>query len=255
MKPTEEFAFQITAWLESGQDYERGVTLFIQFSNNQTLKKLFPGREAKFRNKLTYELTKLAGKPFNPLPVPVKPEIKPSSIPPVALPEQLNDTGANLPKIIGRVIKVYNKLYNERSIAHNSLKAIPADNRPENVAARQAILDKISKGSARMDELYLAKDAYDKDGILPVEEILFRKKSQPAEPASTPEEIQRQLLNAKKNLSKDLNLLEYQTVTKQAKANPMPTGPKRSEIEKRIANRKKEIATLQKNQDGFNSNQ
>ena len=254
MKTSQEGNEILIAWLKSDQDYEEGVGLFARFSKNPTLKKLFPGREARFRNKLTYELTKLAGNPFKPLTVTVKQELKQTSLPPVALPEQLNDKGANLPKLIDRVIKEYSKLYNVRSMAHNSLKAIPTDNRPENVAARQTILEKIAKQSARMDELYLAKDAYEKEGILPVEEILFRKKSQSAEPSSSPEEIQRQLLNAKKNLSKDLNLLEYQAVTKQAKANPMPSGPKRSEIEKRIANRKKEIATLQKALDGIDTN-
>ena len=254
MKASPDGIHKINSWLDSDQDYKEGVTLYTLLGHNRTLMKLFPGREAKFRGKLTYELTKLAERPFNPLPIAAKPEIKPSSLPPVAMPEQLGETGATLPKIMGRVIKEYSKQYNDRSMAHNSLKAIPADNRPENVTARQVLLDKIAKQSARMDELYLAKDAYEKEGILPVEEILFRKKSQPVAPASTPDEIQRQLLNAKKNLSKDLNLLEFQTVTKQAKANPMPAGPKRSEIEKRITSRKKEIATLQKTLDGFNTN-
>jgi len=72
MSLTGEDHRKIAEWLDSGQDYNQGVALFARLGKNQILKKLFPGQEARYRRKLTYELSKLVGKPLHPIPMVVE---------------------------------------------------------------------------------------------------------------------------------------------------------------------------------------
>ena len=246
---------EINAWLDSEQDYTSGVNLFVIHGKNPTLKRLFPGKEYKYKNKLVYELTKLTGQPFTPIPVKADRILKPSSLSPQLLPEDIGALGDNLPKVIARLIKEYGKRYNDRSIAHHALKEIPPDNRPENVVARQKLLMTISEHSSRMDELYLSKQAFEKEGTLPDEETHFPKKNVKHFPSElSVEDIKKQIRNNEQSLSKDMLLLEFQCKTRLPAPNPMPAGPKRAEIQKRITSKRDLIAKLKIQLDGINSN-
>jgi hypothetical protein len=206
---------QIIAWLDSEQDYLSGIGLYARLGRNQILKKVFPGKEAKYRRKLTYELSKLVGKPLVSIPVsvPESKELKPSSLPPVVLPEVETGLGGSLPKVMARVIREYGKLYTRRSMDHKAIKAIPPDNRPENVLARKKLLDQMAVASLRMDELFLAKSAFEKDGTLPDEVTLFPKRVREVDPLISRDEIQKQLANTKKSLNKDLSLMRRLALT------------------------------------------
>lgn len=247
---------EIAEWLGSDQDYNQGVALFARLGKNQILKKLFPGQESRYRRKLTYELGKLVGKPIQPIPMVEAggKELKPSSLPPIVLPELQPAIDGSMPKIMARVIREYGRQYIRRSMHHKAIKAIPPDNRPDNVAARKKLVDQIEVASLRMEELYLAKRAFEKDGTLPDEGVLFPRKVKEVEPRLNPDEIQKQLANTQKSLNKDLSLLTYQSLKKQAHPNPMPKGPKRAEIEKRVKEKRARIANLQKQLDGAGSN-
>ena len=206
---------QIIAWLDSEQDYLSWIGLYARLGRNQILKKVFPGKEAKYRRKLTYELSKLVGKPLVSIPVsvPESKELKPSSLPPVVLPEVETGLGGSLPKVMARVIREYGKLYTRRSMDHKAIKAIPPDNRPENVLARKKLLDQMAVASLRMDELFLAKSAFEKDGTLPDEVTLFPKRVREVDPLISRDEIQKQLANTKKSLNKDLSLMRRLALT------------------------------------------
>jgi len=256
MNNTQDNIARINSWFDSGQDYEQGVALFDLLGKNQSLKRLFPGREAKYRRKLTYELSKLVGKPLPPVPM-VKAEgkeLKPSSLPPIVLPEVPPAVDGSMPKVMARVIREYGKLYTSRSMDHKAIKAIPPDNRTENVAARKRLLDQMAAASLRMEELFLAKSAFEKDGTLPEEGTLFPKRVKEAEAPLDMEEIRKQLVNTQKSLNKDLRLLAYQSLKKQPHPNPMPKGPKRAEIEKRVREKRALILKLQKQLDGTGTN-
>ena len=206
---------QIISWLDSEQDYLSWIGLYARLGRNQILKKVFPGKEAKYRRKLTYELSKLVGKPLVSIPVsvPESKELKPSSLPPVVLPEVETGLGGSLPKVMARVIREYGKLYTRRSMDHKAIKAIPPDNRPENVLARKKLLDQMAVASLRMDELFLAKSAFEKDGTLPDEVTLFPKRVREVDPLISRDEIQKQLANTKKSLNKDLSLMRRLALT------------------------------------------
>ncbi len=246
---------QIIAWLDSEQDYLSGIGLYDRLGRNQILKKVFPGKEAKYHRKLTYELSKLVGKPLVSIPVsvPESKELKPSFLPPVVLPE-VEPSSGSIPKVMARVIREYGKLYTRRSMDHKAIKTIPPDNRPENVMARKKLLDQMAVASLRMDELFLAKSAFEKDGTLPDEGTLFPKRVREVDPLISRDEIQKQLANAQKSLNKDLSILTYQSLKKQPHPNPMPKGPKQAEIEKRVKEKRVLLAKLQKQLDGIGSN-
>jgi hypothetical protein len=248
---------QIVDWFDSEQDYQIGVELYNRLGKNQILKKLFPTREGKFRGKLTYELSKLVGKPLQAISMVEAggKELKPSSLPPIVLPEMKPAIDGSMPKVMARVIREYGKHYTRRSMHHNAIKAVPPDNRPENVEARKKLVDQIEVASLRMDELYLAKREFEKDGTLPDEATLFPGKVKEPNPQLSQDEIQKQLANTQKSLNKDLSLLTYQSLKKQAHPNPMPKGPKRAEIEKRVKDKRTRIANLQKQIDGAGSNE
>jgi len=247
---------QLIAWLDSGQDYKNGGGLYDRLGKNQNLKKLFPGKEARYRRKLTYELSKLVGKPLQAIPMVEAGDkvLKPSSLPPIVLPEVQPAIDGTMPKVMARVIREYGKLYTRRSMDHKAIKAIPPDNRPENVASRKKLLDQIAVASLRMDELFLAKSAFEKDGTLPEEGTLFPKKLKETDATMIMDEIRKQLVNTQKSLNKDLRLLAYQSLKKQPHPNPMPKGPKRAEIEKRVKEKRALILKLQKQLDGTGTN-
>ena len=93
------------------------------------------------------------------------------------------------------------------------------------------------------------KEAYYNDKVIPNINELFAK------PAPVPEHTEEELpatitelkelkKSIQRSLSKDKNLLEFQSETKQKKANPMPESPKRKGIEKRIDKKIKKIESI-----------
>jgi hypothetical protein len=113
------------------------------------------------------------------------------------------------------------------------------------------IIDAISR---RMDILWGIFDGYKKDGSLP-EESFFEEPFDPEKEATNgqpvpgytefvlPENLD-ELKKLKENLrikiSRAENRLEYQSEKKEDKPNPMPEGPKRAELLKRIEEMKKQ---------------
>lgn len=56
---------EIRNWLNSDRNYNDGVFLYNKYGNNDSLKRIFPGREKFQAKKLAYELAKLAGLSFS----------------------------------------------------------------------------------------------------------------------------------------------------------------------------------------------
>jgi len=221
------------------------------------MKRIFEGREYRYAVKLAYELRKLIpDKPSLPTqelkkvkpsglkyPWPVKPDLQ--EIP-------LNDP--NLPPIIIRIIAEFSDLYNNRSIAHKSLKAIPPDNRQENVEYRRIIVEKIRAYSDRMEELHHYHEQFNTMNIIPDQQILYPSKK-PVAPTPEPDDLDKLAhlrSNLIKSLNRDNNLLNFQAITKQPVTSPMPAGPRRTALLSRIKERKTEIAKLNSRLDGIN---
>ena len=57
----EEHKIKVIDWIKSGMSYNEGVNMVVQFSGRQGLLSQFAGKEHKLKDKLTYELCKVAG--------------------------------------------------------------------------------------------------------------------------------------------------------------------------------------------------
>jgi hypothetical protein len=97
-----------------------------------------------------------------------------------------------------------------------------------------------------MDELYSAHKSWTETQVLPEENILFpvTGKTEPVQQEEPFKKLTRVRLNLMKSLNSDLNQLNYQSIRKQPVGNPMPAGPKRDLLEKRIKAKQKKIDDL-----------
>ena len=154
------------------------------------------------------------------------------------------------PPIVKRLLFEYSGSYNMRSISHNDLKAIGEGNSDEECAKRKAVLFFIDSQSMRQDAYWKAFEAYKADGTIPTEELFVadytpEEKSDPEPEAGKKEKefimaddletLKKQSDNWRIKISKADNRLNFQSDKKEDKPNPMPEGPKRITVEKRIA--------------------
>ena len=248
---------EINAWLNSERNYQGGLQLFEKHSKSTAMKRIFQGKESRYAGKLLYELRKLM--PSGPTPdIPAAKPVKLSGLKPAepanSFIESIGEPDPNLPPIIRRLIAQFSDLYKSRSIAHHSLKAVPPDNRTENMELRRIIVEKMKGYSDRMDELQYHHNEYKTKNIVPDEKTLFPGKTQKAPPVELEnlDELSRLRLNLQKSLNRDNNLLHFQTPTRQPAANEMRAGPKRTALLSRIKDKKTEIARLTSRIDGIN---
>ena len=254
---------EIYAWLDSEREYQTGVKVFTQHSKNKTLKDLFPGREARYAGKLTYELQKLVKNSSLIQPL-VSPEIQTAktniSDPEDPDPDPLFVKGLQLfnpdgqPPLIGRLITERSQLYNKRSISFAALKNVAPDNRPETVLIRKKLVDANAGFSSRIEELHSAlKDWFD-NKVMPDESLIYpiRLTEKQAIESLSLSELERQKANVLKNLSRYNNFLKFQTPTKQKVSDPMKAGPKKIELQKKVAEATAEIKSLNTRIDGLN---
>jgi hypothetical protein len=158
------------------------------------------------------------------------------------------------PAKIKWVLGEFHSLYQSRSILHRELKASGEINDEESVNLRRRKLVIIDAISHRMDILWGIFDGYKKDGSLPeaafFEESFDPEKGTTNNPADTDndipalpdgiEELKKLKENLRIKITKAENRLEYQSETKGEKPAPMPEGPKRAELLKRIEAMKKQ---------------
>ncbi len=243
---------EINHWLQEGSPYEKGVALFQRYSHNLTLMRVLPGRPERYREKLEYELRKLAG-----LTQPEK-KLVPSSMPSPdshqyhfseleeLLPEG-NASEQDTPKAIQGLRDEFSRCYKRRSILHRELRQTSPENTAEKVARRKVLADQIKALSARMDELWPIYEAWRNEGVCPKEENSFDK----ALPGESPRELKAKIDNLKKTISKDKLFLQYQSVKKQPSPNPLPHGPRRHELEERIRAKQAEMDELKNRLNGL----
>ncbi len=242
---------EIRNWLNSDRNYNDGVFLYNKYGNNDSLKRIFPGREKFQAKKLAYELAKLAGLSFSDFlkghvdqeeVLPASPEENTPGIKEGVNPAgETNRKGIEYPPLVRRVIHEMSRLYNDRSMLKVQQNNIPDENTPENIEKRKALVDMIEALSGRIQLLFEAKKAYLEKGIIPDENALFP----PEEPEPSIEELQTRLKNLRSYISKDKNILTYQRETRQEKPNPMPDSPKKERILKRIEKNEKEVQEIE----------
>lgn len=153
------------------------------------------------------------------------------------------------PPEIEKIKSEYSRLYNLRARLHGQLTDVAPDNAPANVKKRKTLGDSISEISLKLELLYAAKEAYFETGTMPDMDALFGDpKKVIHELAELPNDV-KELKKMKKALQvsihKAKNKLEFQEETKQKRSNPMPSGPKRLDLEKTIEEKTAEIERIE----------
>lgn len=153
------------------------------------------------------------------------------------------------PNEVKDCIVEFRNLYTERSKLHNDLKKSGEGNSKKETDARLLILAKIEACSRRMDELWKAVDDWKAYSYLPSESLIQNKLNLKLVivPVTEPDEkvhefnLATDLLSLKKQsegwrskIVKAKNRLKYQSDTKKEKLDPMPEGPKKIRLERRL---------------------
>lgn len=280
---TEDPRSFVLVWLHLGANYDQGAALYARLGKNRNMAALFPGKKNRLESKLRYELCKSVGLDWKKLPLgadidnsaaamqpaPVSGSVtsfssasvsssfsaspSPSSVASASPDNELPvlEDSEQYPSDVRRVIHEYGEGYRKRSQLHLQMTSLPEYNQPETVTRRRDLLMQIKALSLRMEVLFQAKEHYQLHRILPDPGALWpeavvspgsasRDQPLPSDPV--------ELRKLKKNLQtynvKDNNLLLYQSATVQQDKHPMPAGPRRLGIEKRIRARLKQIERI-----------
>lgn len=247
MGVVKEGFIEISNWLNSEQNYEDGVYLFVRYGRNEQLKRLFPGRPERYAKKLAYELGKVIG-------IGVSPDVGETPVASGVLskePEKKGVWGVNYPPVVMRVIAEMARLYNERAMVKKQVNGIDGNDN-ESIKKRLELNGMIEQYSKRLEVLFGAKKAYLKEGVLPDESILWPNEEASAGVGTVGcrEDELRKLVNRRNTLRSALtrarNMLEYGTQKKGNKRSPMPDCDKRRDLEVRIRENESELADLER---------
>jgi hypothetical protein len=250
---------QIIEWFYGPQDFDHGIKLLQMVSKkNKILGKLIKrGRTRSSFEKLVYELNKVAGLKTIPPPQMQKKTARQEK--PVAkqvikakeLTSNYNLIGKNdindYPAQLQRLVKENSSLYMLRGKKHAALKRLPDDNSQETIEERLKLVNEIKGISDRLEILFTYFDAFEKTGALPDESVLWPEEQKEQEKKSDNiEDMKNQKKNIQSSITKDRNMLLYgsKTKPKEGEGSPVPEGPKRTTLERRIAKKEAEIKDL-----------
>jgi hypothetical protein len=241
----------VEKWIEKGCDYNEGCNLFAQFGRNKVLARLFPGRQNRYEGKLKYELCKAVGisdmleQKMHVQEIELQENNSDSNLSEDKLPS--NEIDGELPEEVKMLTAELSKLIADRSKLHANMSAMES-NDETTVNDRKELSDEIERMSNLIHILYAVKEAYYNDKVIPNINELFAPAQEPEhtdeELPATITELKELKKSIQRSLSKDKNLVEFQSETKQKKANPMPENPKRKGIEKRIDKKIKKIESI-----------
>lgn len=250
---------RISKWFSGPRDYSEGLELLKEVSKkSHVLGKLSKGESKTRREKMEYELKHFMGsKVAIPAPAPSKaPGVKTTL---VVTSAAIKDTGKekrfslipkgksliDYPDSIKRVINENSSLYMQRGRLHSQLTKLGDDNSDEVKIKRADLAGKIEKTSARLDLLYSVFLKYETEGIDESDTLYPEENGKPKVQLSI-DELKQEKKNLQASLTKDRNQLEYQGKTKPENgvSNPMPAGPKRIKLEKRIKAKEAQVLAI-----------
>jgi hypothetical protein len=153
------------------------------------------------------------------------------------------------PPDVNRLVKEYSSLYMERSKKHTSLSKLGENNDQASIDARKPIIDEIKSLSDRMEFLFSTFVDFETNGNDVDPAQLWPENSDGDSSkvgAQSIEDLKTLKKNLQSSLTKDRNMLLYsiKTQPKDGKEKPMPAGPKRTILEKRIIKKEQEVADI-----------
>lgn len=260
---SEELKQIIEQWITNGCNWEMGLALYAQHGKNKMLVRNIGGNPKAYSGKLAYELCKLVGIDYNKVKKQViAPQSAPVNRPGIAkvltgniqglqafkeFPEKIEVANiGEYPPIMRRVVLEYAELFQERSKTHRIMTEMPEGNGQALKMKREELFNLVKWFTGRLELFFSAREAYEKNGQLPDENVLWPKAKEEAK-AELPDDadaLKRMKKNQQSANVKDQNMLDYQTEKKGTKPAPMPAGPKRLRIENRIKGRVKLIEQI-----------
>lgn len=275
----EEKKQAVLDWMESGCKYDQGVLLYNVLGKNSFMKKDFPNKQHKYATKIVYELCKSVGLDYRQISKenlfpsfevnPTNQEEDQNLLPENKLDEALEckqqgsseveekeatelpsiipDSGTTeYPATLRRIIAEYAETFQERSKLHRILTEMPEANSQALKTKRAEVFDLIKSLSARLEFLYSIRQQFDASGEIPSEDEIWPEPKAVAKPElpTDPELLRKMKKNQQSANTKDQNMLDYQNEKKAEELCPMPTGPKRIKLEKRIKARLKLIQEI-----------
>jgi hypothetical protein len=250
----------IITWLQSDMDFETGIGIFTKHCKNKFLcNNLKRNKQVFSRQKLEYEMKKLAGIPFELLvgqtcsnaelilrfqkqPKPQVQAIKPEP------------AKSEIPKIIAESKEIRNSLKAQIAVMHNQLFDLGESNNADIVQKRSNILNKRRPLIQQHEIIYQLIEEYFITGIVPeaLEAIIKNDLIVSVEKrkSNLNDMTDIELVNTKSRLatkiSKQKNRLNYQSDTSAEKPCPMPPGPKRTKAENKLKELESEYKSVVK---------
>jgi hypothetical protein len=262
----------IQEWFNGPQDYEKGLELLqVVSKKTKVVGKLLKGESKTRREKLAYELSKAIGLKRIPGPTIAKPgknskNTRPGNKTSKDQPGKKekegtrfnligkNETLDDYPIEIQKVVNEYSTLYMQRGKSHKKMVGLGDSNDAEIVLKRKELVEKIKGLSERMDLLYEVFTGYKEKGMILTNMLTPGKRRKGSgdelktanKGSETVDELKKMKKNIQASISKDRNQLKFQNKKRpdNGKEDPMPEGPKRIRLEKRIKTKEAEIITL-----------
>jgi hypothetical protein len=235
----------ITVWVENpNRDYAEGVRLLSRYGGNSHQVRVFSKRSPRFAMpELVAELRRLnksaAADQRNAL---------------ATLPAHT----PSLPKVVDAAKQLVHDCWVKLSKFLSDLFDVGEANGEKEIAARLLLLDAREPYIERYNSVYEAKEAFFAGKITEkqlqevvdgktVEAVLHPPKPKEHTPLRSLSDLTlaKAVKAAKQCITRYNNQLRYQHDTAQKNDNPMPQCPKRSKIEKRMAEKQKELSVLE----------
>ena len=236
----------IKTWLQSpDKNYSQGVELFEKHHTNKMLARHFRnGKPATHAKKLEYELKKLTGIPLTAL------------FAENATAEKLVKTIALLPQVITQAKAAVYELFTAISTMHRKLYELGESNSEEIVSKRKALIDERLPLIRRYEQIFLLKEQYFSTGVIAPELPLLLSEQANSDTGMPPQaansginslsgvELMKKKQAITVAINKIQNRLQYQSLTKADKPNPMPASPARDKWEAKLAELKEDLAKI-----------
>ncbi len=221
---------------------DTAAELIQKHGNNQSEVRVFITSPSRYLMQMRWALAKLCGISLGDFQKGIIGEIR-------------KQTTEDLPDVIKRIKEELPILYNQRAATQKELVELGEANDDATKEKAKTLGEIAEMLGIRHQLLQEAKEAYfdSKGEYIPNEEELFPEETQNTEETNTsvkydwegdPVKAMATKKNREASLSKDRNLLLYQSKTKQTKENPMPEGTDRDKIEARIAEKETELAAI-----------
>ena len=237
----------IKNWLTSEMDYFQGVEIFAKYCPNKIFVRNFQRGNVKMHGKkLEYEMKRLLKIPLTVITNQTCSNQQ--LINQLKAPSPLERAGGEaqitksaIPSIISQAKELRNDLYKNIALIHNQLYDLGEENDDKTVSKRKTLLDKRIPLIEKHEQIYQAIEEFFLTEIIPdnLNTLIAENQIVTTEETTNYETLSDIELVKTKNrlasrITKQKNLLKFQTFTAQKEANPMPESPKRKEAEQKL---------------------